>query len=64
MLISDLPLEKEGVKTKKKSIEVFEKYTESHVEQGVAIINDLKSLLDKGFKGACRQDLKKNFTEF
>ncbi len=35
MLISDLPLRREGIKTKESSREIFEKYTATHLDIGV-----------------------------
>src|SRR3990167_9112416 len=39
LLISDLPLNNDGIKTKESSQKVFEQYMPDHVEKGVAIIN-------------------------
>lgn len=38
LLISDLPLEEDGMKTKKTSEMVYEKFTKDHVEKGVEIL--------------------------
>jgi AMP nucleosidase len=50
LLISDLPLEEGGIKTKRSSQEVFERYTGEHVEKGVAILQDLRYRIEE--KGA------------
>ncbi|MEW6556265.1 MAG: AMP nucleosidase [Elusimicrobiota bacterium] len=42
MLISDLPLKKGGIKTKKTAKEVFEKYTGSHIEIGIAVLKNMQ----------------------
>lgn len=54
LLISDLPLNHEEIKTKKSSEEVFEKYTKDHVEKGIKIIHRLKKLQANKSKGAYR----------
>lgn len=55
LLISDLPLEKEGIKTKQSSQMVFETFTPDHVEKGVAIMRTLKDKLKE--KRARKQSL-------
>lgn len=40
LLISDLPLSREGIKTKKSSEAIFSTYTLDHVEKGVAILHE------------------------
>ena len=47
LLVSDLPLESDGIKTKDSSIRVFEKYTEEHVELGVKAMASLGRLQDQ-----------------
>jgi AMP nucleosidase len=54
LIISDLPLEERGVKTKASSEEVFQRYTAGHVEKGIAIMQRVKELQDQGVKGAFR----------
>lgn len=58
LLISDLPLNKEAIKTKESSVAVFERYTADHVEKGVKIIERLKKLQSNRSKGAYRPDPK------
>jgi AMP nucleosidase len=59
LLISDLPLDKDGIKTKKSSENVFARYTIDHVETGVKVLNELNTSLKyqpKGiFRGARRR---------
>lgn len=43
LLISDLPLKPEGIKTKESAEKVFSTYTPDHVEKGVLIIKELES---------------------
>lgn len=57
LLVSDLPLEEESIKTKKSSEEVFEKYTEDHVEKGLKVIAQLKKLVKNKARGAFRPDV-------
>ena len=52
LLISDLPLNNDGVKTKKSSAYVFEKYMPDHVEKGVAILKVARKMQAKNIKGA------------
>lgn len=44
LLISDLPLDPDGVKTKESAREVFEKHTAEHVERGMDILHHLKTM--------------------
>lgn len=50
LLISDLPLNQDGIKTKKSSEGVFQKFTNDHVEKGVQIM----LALDKAIKNEAR----------
>lgn len=54
LLISDLPLEREGIKTKASSENVFAKYTLSHVEIGVKIMQEFDKNLRDQPKGIFR----------
>jgi AMP nucleosidase len=54
LLISDLPLERDGHKTKKSSLSVFEKHTKEHVEMGVIALREVELALKKQTKGAFR----------
>lgn len=54
LLISDLPLTQEGIKTKDSSHRVYEKHTHEHIELGVAILEQVKKLIFKKVKGAYR----------
>ena len=57
LLISDLPLNHEGVKTKKKSEFVYEKYTADHVEKGVEIIKAARKMQSQHIKGAYHRNI-------
>lgn len=54
LLVSDLPLSLEGIKTKKSSDEVYAMYTSDHVEKGVAILHDLDEEIKDHAKGVFR----------
>jgi len=54
LIISDLPLEEDGVKTKASAKSVFEQYTESHVEAGVKVMQALHYTLKGHPKGVFR----------
>lgn len=54
LLISDLPLNPKGIKTKKSSQDVYAKYTAEHVELGVKAIEELEELLKSEKKGVFR----------
>jgi AMP nucleosidase len=59
LLISDLPLNPTGIKTKKSSESVYEKYTADHVEKGIAILKKSIILQDNKVKGAYHRGLLK-----
>jgi AMP nucleosidase len=54
LLISDLPLDREGIKTKKSSEYVFQTYTGDHVEKGVKIMKALDVALKNEVRGIFR----------
>lgn len=54
LLISDLPLEKGGVKTKAQSEYVYENYTSKHVDLGISVLKRVDELLKHRAKGATR----------
>lgn len=54
LLISDLPLEREGIKTKESSKRIFETYTEDHIAKGCAVLQAVKVMLQAKEKGAFR----------
>jgi AMP nucleosidase len=59
LLISDLPLNKEGIKTKKSSESVFANHTADHVEKGVLVMQALDTALKKEAKGIFRGPRKR-----
>jgi len=52
LLISDLPLNEKGIKTKKISETVFDKYMADHIEKGVKILKLSTEMQAKKIKGA------------
>lgn len=54
LLISDLPLNREGIKTKQSSEFVFDTYTGDHVEKGVKIMKALDIALKEEARGVFR----------
>lgn len=57
LLISDLPLNKDGVKTKEGSQKVFDTYTADHVEKGVKILKIAREMQSKKIKGAYHRNI-------
>ncbi len=54
LLISDLPLNRDGIKTKKSSESVFAKHTADHVEKGIKVMKGLDEALKYQVKGIFR----------
>jgi len=48
LLISDLPLQKKGVKTKESSEEIFRLYMSKHVEHGIRILHHRRKMVYEG----------------
>lgn len=59
LLISDLPLDPEGIKTKKSSEQVFAKHTSEHVELGIEVLKGVEEALAHHAKGAFRGTRKR-----
>ncbi len=57
LLISDLPLNADGVKTKRGSASVYERYMADHVEKGVAILKIARAMQEKHVKGAYHRNI-------
>lgn len=57
LLISDLPLNHDGVKTKKSSAKVFETFMPDHVEKGVAILKVAREMQAQNIKGSYDRNL-------
>lgn len=56
LLISDLPLNRSGVKTKKSSEFVYENFMPDHIEKGVLILQRAKKMLKNRVKGVYQRD--------
>ena len=54
LLVSDLPLDREGIKTKKSSEFVFQTYTGDHVEKGVKIMKAFDAAIKEEARGIFR----------
>lgn len=54
LLISDLPLDPEGIKTKVSSEKVYATHTGEHVEKGIQVLKELDDSLKQHAKGAFR----------
>lgn len=59
LLISDLPLDPQGIKTKKSSEKVYAAHTGEHVEKGVRMLFELDELLKHHARGAFRGTRKR-----
>lgn len=57
LLISDLPLNNDGIKTKEGSIKVFEKFSADHVEKGVNILHLARVMQGHHVKGAYHRNI-------
>ena len=57
LLISDLPLNQDGIKTKESSQRVFENFTADHVEKGVRILKLSREMQGKKIKGAYHRNI-------
>ena len=57
LLVSDLPLNHDGIKTKQSSQWVFENFTADHVEKGVKILHLAREMQAKHIKGAYHRNL-------
>lgn len=54
LLISDLPLSREGIKTKESSAKVYSKHTAEHVELGITILHQVDKAIKTQSKGVFR----------
>lgn len=58
LLVSDLPLNRDGIKTKESSQWVFDNFTADHVEKGVRILKRAREMQALKIKGAYHRNLK------
>jgi AMP nucleosidase len=57
LLISDLPLNKNGVKTKSSAEYVFSNFMPDHIEKGIKILKNARSMQEKLIKGAYHRNI-------
>lgn len=57
LLISDLPLERNGVKTKQSSEFIYKNFMPDHIEKGVAILKRSREMQDLLIKGAYHRNI-------
>ena len=57
LLVSDLPLNRDGIKTKESANAVYEKYTGDHVEKGIKILMRARDMQSHKIKGAYHRNL-------
>ncbi len=57
LLVSDLPLNADGVKTKRSSASVYDRYMADHVEKGVSILKVARGMQEKHVKGAYHRNI-------
>lgn len=57
LLISDLPLDSSGVKTKKSSAYVYDTFMPDHIEKGVAILKKARQMQAQNIKGAYHRNI-------
>src|SRR3990167_9551814 len=60
LLISDLPLNAGGIKTKKHADVVYERYMSDHIEKGVRILKRAREMQSKHIKGAYHRNIGLN----
>ena len=58
LLVSDLPLERDGIKTKQSSQWVFDNCMADHIEKGVKILQFAREMQAKQIKGAYHRNLE------
>lgn len=57
LLVSDLPLMQDGIKTKQSSQMVFDKFMPDHIEKGIRILKFARVMQSKKVKGAYHRNL-------
>lgn len=57
LLVSDLPLDKDGIKTKQSSQWVYDTFTSDHVEKGIRILKHAREMQSRKVKGAYHRNL-------
>ncbi len=57
LLISDLPLNARGIKTKKSAEFVYDRYMADHVEKGIVILKHARQMQEQHIKGAYHRNI-------
>lgn len=57
LLISDLPLNIDGIKTKRSSESVYDRYMADHVEKGIAALKQARKMQERHIKGAYHRNI-------
>ncbi|MCB1107741.1 MAG: AMP nucleosidase [Chlamydiia bacterium] len=57
LLISDLPLNRDQVKTKKSSEDIFNRFMPDHIEKGIKILKHSRTMQAKKMKGAYHRNI-------
>lgn len=57
LLISDLPLNQDGIKTKESSQKIFDKYSADHVEKGIRILKIAREMQSRRVKGSYQTEV-------
>ncbi|MCB1110071.1 MAG: AMP nucleosidase [Chlamydiia bacterium] len=57
LLISDLPLNRDQIKTKKSSEEIFKRFMPDHIEKGMKILKHARTMQSKKLKGAYHRNI-------
>ena len=59
LLVSDLPLNQEGIKTKESAQMVFDKFMPDHIEKGIRILKVAREMQSRHIKGAYHRNIVK-----
>lgn len=57
LLISDLPLNRDQIKTKKSSEDIFKRFMPDHIEKGIKVIKHARMMQAKKMKGAYHRNI-------
>jgi AMP nucleosidase len=57
LLVSDLPLNQEGIKTKQSSQWIYDTYSKDHVEKGIRVLKTAREMQFRKVKGAYHRNL-------
>lgn len=57
LLISDLPLNRDQIKTKKSSEDIFQRFMPDHIEKGIKILKQAREMQSKKMKGAYHRNI-------